>query len=172
MRSERLLTTPRFSIERLTFDVKGVEQQRAVVRHPGSVVIIPLLGDGRVCLIKNHRVAVGETLIELPAGTLEPHESPVACAKREVIEETGYEAGSLLELTAFFAAPGILDEKMHLFLAEDLHPGEARREPGEQIENYVVSLEDALGLIASGKIHDAKTMVGLLLVARRLEQAG
>jgi ADP-ribose pyrophosphatase len=93
---------------------------------------------------------------------LEPDEPPLETAHRELIEETGYRAGQLKLMTAFFAAPGILDEWMHLFLATELTAGSPAREPGERIENYVVTVDHALDMVRRGEIHDAKTIVGLL----------
>jgi ADP-ribose pyrophosphatase len=160
---ENLLQTPRFRVERLQRKLAdGTLKQREIVRHPGSVVIVPLLNDCRVCLIRNFRMAVDRPLVELPAGTLEQGEQPADCAARELIEETGYRAGRLERLTSFYAAPGILDEHMHLFLATDLTPGPPQREAGEEIENLIVSWDEALAMIEHGEIRDAKTMVGLM----------
>lgn len=159
-----LLETSRFRVveaEQLAKD--GSSRQRQIVRHPGAVVILPLLDDGRICLIRNFRIAVGQTLIELPAGTLEPNEPPIATAGRELIEETGYRAARIEPLREFFLSPGILDERMHLFVATGLTLGETAREPGEEIENLLVDWPAALGMIAKGEIQDAKTIVGLLL---------
>jgi ADP-ribose pyrophosphatase len=129
-------------------------------------VIVPLLDDGRVCLIRNWRVAVGKTLIELPAGTLEPPEPAIETAEGELIEETGYRAKRIEFLHAFFLSPGILDEKMHLYLATGLTEGETAREEGEEIENWVVPLEEAVAMVFRGEIEDAKTIVGLLWIER------
>ena len=172
MQSEQILKSRIFSVERLTYaTASGQAMQRDVVRHPGSVAIVPILNDGRVCLIKNRRVSVEKTLIEIPAGTMEPPEPALACARRELIEETGYHAGSLKKLASFFPAPGILDEEMHLFLATDLSAGEPAREAGEQIENYVVDLNEAKKMVFNGEIRDAKTIVGLLMLTQsELEQ--
>ncbi len=159
---ERLLECDRFAVERIQFTLTdGSVHQRDVVRHPGSVVILPLLADGQVCLIRNYRASVGKTLIELPAGTCEPHESPRDTAARELVEETGFVAGLLRQVAEFYAAPGILDEKMVLYLATELEQVHPRREAGEQIENLVVSLEEARDLVEQGVICDAKTIVGL-----------
>lgn len=159
-----LLKTDRFSITRISRKLpSGPLKQREVIRHPGSVVILPLLGDDQICLIENQRMAVDRVLIELPAGTLDAGESPHDCARRELIEETGYRAGQLEKLTGFYAAPGILDEYMHLYVARDLIAGPPEREPEEEIQNRVVSWSEALEMIESGEICDAKTMVGLLL---------
>lgn len=165
MNAEKLFESRIFSIERLTYETPhGGEMQRDVVRHPGSVAIIPILDDGRICLIKNRRVTVDETLIEIPAGTMEPPEPPLECARRELIEETGYRAGKMELLRTFYPAPGILDEKMHLFIATDLEAGEPEREAYEQIENYVLSIKQAKSMVAAGEIKDAKTMISILLL--------
>ncbi len=159
-----LLTASRFrveSIERTAPD--GSVRRREVVRHPGAVTILPLVDAEHVCLIRNYRVSVQRTLIELPAGTLEPNEDPATTAERELIEETGYRAGRIEKLHEFFLSPGILDERMHLYLATDLTAGETAREPGEEIENLVVNWTTALEWVRRGQIEDAKTIVGLLL---------
>jgi ADP-ribose pyrophosphatase len=135
---------------------------REVVRHPGSVVIVPEVDDRHVCLISNFRVSVGETLIELPAGTLDPNEDPSDCAMRELTEETGYTANRMSSIFAFYPAPGILDERMHLFVATELTAGAPAREPGEEIENLVVTWDEADQMVRDNKIYDAKTIVGLV----------
>ena len=164
MATDPLLVTERFrveEVERQAFD--GNVRTRAVIRHPGAVTIIPMVDADHVCLIRNFRVSVDDTLIELPAGTLEPPELPDAAAHRELIEETGYRAGKLTKIHSFYLSPGILDERMHLFVAERLEEVGARREPGEEIENYIVSWSEAIALVHDGSIQDAKTLVGLLL---------
>lgn len=165
MAEELLLETKRFHVVRDSFVTRsGQTKSREIVRHPGAVVIVPLLADGSVCLIRNYRISVNQTLIELPAGTLEAGESPQPCAERELIEETGYRAGSVKPLHSFFLSPGILDERMHLFLATDLKLGETAREEGEEITNLVVPWEEAIAMIFRGEIQDAKTIAGLLYV--------
>jgi ADP-ribose pyrophosphatase len=120
-----------------------------------------LPGD-RVVLIRNFRPAVGRTLIELPAGTLEAREDPGEAARRELLEETGYRAGRIELLCQFFMSPGILHERMHLFAASELAPGSTRLDVGEQIEPLVVSWDEALEMTRDGRIEDAKTLTGLL----------
>ena len=165
--SSVLLVTPRFTVVRESHPTsRGGVRTREIVRHPGAVVILPLLDDGRVCLIRNYRVSVKQTLIELPAGTLEPPEEPIVTAERELTEETGYRAAKLEELHAFYLSPGILDERMHLFLATGLTPGQPAREAGEEIENLVLPWEEAVQMALDGRIQDAKSIVGLLLVDR------
>ena len=168
---ELLLETRRFSVTRIASRLASNRiKHREVIRHPGSVVILPLLDEGQICLIENHRVAVDRVLIELPAGTLDAGEAPLDCARRELIEETGFRPGQLDLLTSFYAAPGILDERMHLFVARELTPGEPAREEEEEIRNRVVSWSQAWQMIDSGEIQDAKTLIGLLLYARQIAQ--
>jgi len=163
--SELLLTTSKFRVVRETVTTsRGKKKTREIIRHPGACVIVPLLDDGRVCLIRNWRIAVGKTLTELPAGTLEPNEPPHITAERELIEETGYRAAKIEFLHAFFLSPGILDEKMHLYLATGLTAGETALEEGEEIENWLVPWDEAIAKVFCGEIHDAKTIVGLLWV--------
>ena len=163
-----LLTTPKFRVvEHILPPVgKRPELRRQVIEHPGAVTIIPLVDAVRVCLVRNYRVAVGQTLIELPAGTLEPNEPPRETAKRELREETGYTAERWRELPAFFMSPGMLHERMHLFVAEDLTPGPPAREPGEEIDNLVVPWSEAVAMAERGEIEDAKSLVGILLWER------
>lgn len=164
MDTEPLLVTPRFRVEQVHQPLAdGGTLTRAVVRHPGAVTIIPMVDPEHVCLIRNFRVSVQQTLVELPAGTLEPPDSPEATAHRELIEETGYRAGQLRQLHRFYLSPGILDERMHLFLAQQLDFVGARREPGEEIENLIVAWPEAIKLVRDGVIQDAKTIVGLLM---------
>lgn len=170
MNSEQLFKSRIFSVERLSYESSiGDSLTKDVVRHPGSVAILPVLDDGRLCLIKNFRVSVADTLIEIPAGTMEPPEPPLDCAYRELIEETGYRAGAMKPISRFFPAPGILDEEMHLFVATGLEAGDPAREANEQIENYIVTLDEAMRLMSVGEIRDAKTMLGILLY-RNMEQ--
>jgi ADP-ribose pyrophosphatase len=167
MPEELLLTTERFRVVRDSFVTSGGQTKcREIVRHPGAVVIVPMLDDGRVCLIKNFRHSVRQTLIELPAGTLDPGESPQTTAERELIEETGYRASSVKHLHSFYLSPGILDERMHLFLATGLQEGDTARELGEEITNLIVPWDEAIAMIFRGEIQDAKTIASLLYVDR------
>jgi ADP-ribose pyrophosphatase len=140
----------------------GSRHAKEIVRHPGAVTILPLLDDGRVCLVENYRVAVGQTLLELPAGTREPGEDPAETARRELAEETGYRAGRIEQLAAFYMSPGVLDERMFLYLATDLTSGPMAPDVGEEIRPVLVSWPDAVTMIRDGRIQDAKTLVGLL----------
>ena len=135
---------------------------RHVIVHPGAVGILPLLDDGRVVLLRQYRVAVDSYLIELPAGTLEPGEEPIVTARRELIEETGYTAGTMKPLITFYTSPGILREKLHLFVATGLTPGKSALEDGEDIELLIAEWDEIREWIARGEITDAKTLIGLL----------
>lgn len=141
----------------------GQPVQRDIVIHPGAVAILPLVDAGRVCLLRNRRPNVGDTLIEIPAGTLEPGEDPEAAAPRELAEETGYRAGRWRRLAEFYPSPGVLSEKTHLFVAEELAPGEMQLERDEDLEPFVVSWDQAVAWALDGTIRDAKTLVALLL---------
>jgi ADP-ribose pyrophosphatase len=162
--SQHLLTTERFRVEQVTRKLAGGQTRtRAIVRHPGAVAIIPMVDADHVCLINNYRVSVDRTLLEIPAGTLEGNHSTLDMARRELKEETGYEASSLQQIAWFYLSPGVLDEKMTIFVAQGLTPGKPERELGEEIENRVVPWDDAIGMIFSGEITDAKTIAALLM---------
>lgn len=169
MTDERLLLQcARFRVAQI--DVTGHDgriHQYDAIRHPGAVVLLPLLDDGSVVMIENHRHVVGETLLELPAGTIDPNESPQRCAARELAEETGYRAEQLEKLHEFYSCPGICDELMHLYLARGLSSGNPAREATEMIENRIVTRPQVVEMLAQGRIRDAKTLIGLyaLLVA-------
>ena len=164
---EVIFQAQRFSVERvLQVAPDGSKYIREIVRHPGAVVILPLLDDGQVVFIRNYRAAVNETLIELPAGTLDRPDDPLSTAKRELAEETGYRAGNIELLLTFCMSPGILDEKMHLFLATALTAGEMALEQGEDIQPFSCTWDESLAMVRRGEIRDAKTLVGLLYYER------
>ena len=162
----------RFRVEQaIQISPDGSRHIREVVRHPGAVVILPLLDDGRVCFIRNYRVAVDQTLIELPAGTLEPDEEPAVTAIRELAEETGYRAGRIEHLITFCMSPGILDEQMHLFVAKGLQSGPTALEAGEDIQPLTCTWDEALRMVRQAEIRDAKTLVALLYYQTLLRDA-
>ena len=156
----------RVGIDTLT-TASGETIRRDVVLHPGAVVILPVLDRERIVLLRNHRWVVGETLWEVPAGTLEPNETVESCARRELEEETGYRCDRLTPRGFLYASPGVLDEKLHLFIAEGLTAGPSRPEADEQLEPVIVPLNDAIAMCLDGRIKDAKTIT-LLLTWERL----
>ena len=140
----------------------GVRAAREVVAHPGSVVVMPCLADGRVVLVRQFRYAVGQSLWELVAGSLKPGERPLAAARRELVEETGYRARKFNLLLKFFPSPGFLSEEMHLVEALELTLAKAEPEEDERIEVGRFTRTELREMMASGKIRDGKTLIGLL----------
>jgi ADP-ribose pyrophosphatase len=144
----------------------GFVHKREVIHHVGSVVILAIdetqdPKDPIVILERQYRHAVGKFLLELPAGRIEPKESPLAAAKREMIEETGYRAKRWTPLAKYYASPGFLGERMQIYLARDIREGTAQPEADEQIEILRIPLSEAMALVHSNKIQDGKTLIGL-----------
>jgi ADP-ribose pyrophosphatase len=140
-----------------------------VVRHPGGAAVLPLHEDGSITLIRQLRPAVGDFLLEIPAGRLSPGEDPKVCASRELIEETGLQAESVVSLGILRPSPGVMDEVVHLYLATGLSQGDATPEEYEEIDCVRLSLEDALNLAANGEITDGKTIAALMRAERLIK---
>jgi ADP-ribose pyrophosphatase len=171
MPEKLLLQCARFNVSTIEMvDREGRHIVREVIRHPGAVVLLPLLGDGRIVMIDNYRRTVEETLLELPAGTIDPGEPPEQTAARELSEETGYRAAKLEKVHEFYSCPGICDELMHLYVATGLEAGEPNREATEQIENRILGRDEVVDLMARGAVRDAKTLVGLYVSLQRYAQ--
>ena len=170
--SSTVLCTGRvFSVRRdQVVEPSGLEATREIVVHHGSVVVLPVLPDGRIVLIRQYRYAAGQYLWELVAGHKEPGENPVAGARRELREETGYRARRIQKLLDVFPSPGLLGERMEIFLAEGLTKGKARPEDDEKITQQIVTLREAERWIRSGKIRDAKSVSGILYYAAFVAQ--
>ena len=156
----------RLELHNLEDEETGRRHKREVCVHPGAVVVLPFVDPEHIILIRNRRYAVGETLVELPAGTLEKGEDPMNCAGRELVEETGFLAGRLKSLGDFYTSPGILSEKMYAFAAYDLTRATASPDEGEEIDIAPASLEEAVDMIRYGQIKDAKTIATLLMYER------
>jgi len=164
---KHLFQAKRFAIEEVHEKLaNGSSLVRHVVRHPGAVVVLPLIDDERVCLIRTYRVAIDRWNLELPAGTLDKNLPPLEVAHLELQEETGYRAETMVPVHTFAMSPGILDEKMHFYAATGLSPGEAAREAGEQMSNVIVTWAEIDRLLRDRQIIDAKTLVGLLWYMR------
>jgi ADP-ribose pyrophosphatase len=131
---------------------------RQVVHHPGAVVIVPQLADGRLILVAQYRFAVGETLLEFPAGTLEQGEEPLQCARRELTEETGYRAEHWRALGEIYSSPGFCDERQYLFMASGLAPEHAVGDEEEILEVKLLTVQEVEQAIADGALADAKSI--------------
>jgi ADP-ribose pyrophosphatase len=145
----------------------GVQGTREVVRQSGSVAALPVLADGRIVLVRQYRYAVDDLVWELPAGRRDADETPEAAARRELEEEVGLRAGSLEPLLVFWTTPGFCDEVMHLFRATQLEDVPPRPEADERIEQATFTLDDLMAMLRRGEIREGKTLVALLLEARR-----
>ena len=140
----------------------GLRTTREVITHPGSVVVLPVLPDGRIVMVRQYRHATREYLWELVAGRKEPEETPKQGAARELLEETGYRAKRFKVFLDVFPTPGFLQERMYLLLAEGLTAGEAQPEEDEKIEVRLFKLKDLKQMIKSGRLRDAKSIAGIL----------
>ena len=144
----------------------GREAAREVVEHRGAVAIVPRLDAETILMVRQYRQAVGETILEVPAGTLEPGEEPGACAARELEEEIGYRAGQLRPMFSQYLAPGYSSEVLHAYLGDDLRQTEVRPDADEDIEVVPVRADAIEAMILDGRIRDAKTIAALLVALR------
>lgn len=136
---------------------------REYVQHPGAVLVVPLLADGRLLLERQFRYALGQVFIELPAGKLESSEDPLAAAQRELLEETGYRGGQWLKLGVQHPCIGYSNEIIHTFLALHPHAGQQQRDADEFLEVFSVTFEEALQMVVRGEITDSKTISALFM---------
>ncbi len=148
----------------------NIRVRRDVIRHSGSIVVLPLDDSGRVLLERQYRYAAGMRMWELPAGRVDPGENPLAAAKRELIEETGYRASRWQKALFFYVSPGFLDESMTVYLASGLKQGIAQPEEDERIAVRFFPLQQAVRMATSGKIVDAKTIASLLWLEKKLHR--
>ena len=142
--------------------------EREVVHHAGSAVIVPVFDDGTIALVRQYRHPAQRYLLEVPAGTLERGEAPEKGAARELEEELGLVCGRLKKLSEFFVSPGFCEEKMWVYLATELTETEQRLEDDEVIEVVRIPFSQALSMITTGEIEDAKTIIGVMLAAPRV----
>jgi ADP-ribose pyrophosphatase len=163
LKSEVIFTGKSFGVRRdELIEPSGVRTMREVVTHPGSVVILPVLPDGKIVLVRQYRHATAQYLWELVAGRMEKGEDPKRGAARELIEETGFRAKKLTVFLDFFPTPGFLEERMYLLLAEDLTAGEAQPEEDEKLSVGTYSRTQLEEMIRTGRMKDAKSIAGLL----------
>ena len=147
----------------------GKTSKREIVEYAGAVAVVPINEKGELLLVRQYRYAVGETLLEIPAGKIEPGEDYASSAGRELTEETGYTAGNLKHLISFYSTPGFTNEQIHLFLATELSLKKQSLDEDEFIDVETVSMKQAPEMIMSGKIRDAKSVAGILTALRFLE---
>jgi ADP-ribose pyrophosphatase len=171
LKSEVLYQGKVFRLQRDTvIEPGGVQAERDIIVHPGSVVVLPVFEDGRVLLIRQYRHSIGEFLWELVAGRKELGETPIVAARRELVEETGYAAKRLRKLMRVVPTPGFVNEWMWIFAAEGLTQGAAQPEEDEKITPRIFTLKQAEKMIERGTLRDAKSICGLLYYTRFVKQ--
>jgi ADP-ribose pyrophosphatase len=143
----------------------GRKASREVVEHPGAVAILAVNDSGEAYFVRQYRQAVAEDLLEIPAGKLEPEESPAECAVRELAEEAGVKPKELRQIALYYSSPGFASERLYLFLATGLEPVEALQEAEENLQVSRIYLPEAIKMAREGKITDGKTIIALLLAA-------
>jgi ADP-ribose pyrophosphatase len=164
VRSRRILASPVFSLDRQTWRAPGGQTfERHSIQHPGAVAMLPRDARGRFLLVRQFRAAIKRELLEIPAGTLEPGEAPLACARRELIEETGFAARRWKKLGAIHNAPGYSSERIVLYLAWDLYPAHGEQDADEDVRAVALTRAALNAAIRSGRLTDAKTLSALLL---------
>ena len=153
-----------FNVDRLRVELPdGRVAIRDVVRHPGAVAIVALTEDGRICLVRQYRTALGRVTVEIPAGKLAPGEDPLECAGRELLEETGMSAEKIAFLTTIATSDGFCDELIHIYMATGLEFSRSDPDADEFINVDLVPLEELVDAVLDGRIEDAKTVVGALI---------
>jgi ADP-ribose pyrophosphatase len=163
LKSEMVYEGKVFGVRRdLVREPGGVRATREVITHPGSVVVLPVLGDGRIVMIQQYRHATRQYLWELVAGRIDGGESVKKAAARELLEETGYGARRYSEFLDIFPTPGFLEERMHILLAEGLTAGKAQPEEDEKIISRPYKVEELKRMMKTGKLRDGKSIAGIL----------
>lgn len=157
---------------KVTYDiaeVNGRDAWREVVHHPGATAIVAITNEGKIVMERQFRYALGRPLLEIPAGKLDPKESPLHCAQRELAEETGYRAKDWTDLGVICTSPGFCDEVLHLYLARNLEAGETNWDPDEYVELEYMTLDQVLAAMAKEDIKDAKSLTALMLALPHLK---
>ena len=147
----------------------GIAVDFDIIRHPGASAMVPLSNNRTVILIKQYRHAVGDFIWEIPAGTLDPDETPLECAKRELAEETGFLADKWEKIGEITPVPGYSDERIHLFIAANLKPTEQNLDEDEMLNVHEVEMNNAIEMIHKGVIQDGKTIAGLFMARHWLQ---
>ncbi|MGI6004242.1 MAG: NUDIX hydrolase [Christensenellales bacterium] len=145
---------------------------REIIRHPGAAAVVPVDDGGNVILVHQFRHAIGRVTLEIPAGRLEPDEDPYVCAARELEEETAKKTGKLVLLNAMASSPGIFSEVIHIYLATELSEGRFHFDRDEFIHVRTIAMDDAIDMVMTGQIQDAKTIVGLFAAREYLRKNG
>jgi ADP-ribose pyrophosphatase len=162
-----------FNVNRLRVELPdGRQALRDVVRHPGAVAVVALTDDGRICLVRQYRTSLARVTVEIPAGKLDPGEDPLACARRELKEETGMEASQMAFLTTIATSDGFTDELIHIYMATGLQFVNSAPDDDEFINVDLVPLSELIDAVLDGRIEDCKTVTGALIcdaVSRRLD---
>jgi len=165
---EQVFDGERISLRRDRLKFGDREATREVVVHPGAAAAVPLLDDNNVLLVEQYRHSVGATLFEIPAGTLEDGESPEECITRELVEEVGFRTDSLEQLVTIAPSPGVMTERISIYLARGSEVGGQKLDPGEELTVARMSMAEALEAVSTGELVDAKSFIGLVEAARRM----
>jgi ADP-ribose pyrophosphatase len=160
------------NVDEIEYNGTGNRASRQVAHHPGGSVVVPIKSDRKIILISQYRYPHRKSVIEFPAGKLEHAEDPLDCAKRELAEETGYTSNKISKLGKIFTTPGFCDEILHIYLAEDLIPGDHAREEGEEgMEMLELTIDEIEKKIQDEEIVDGKTICGIHFLRQRNQKA-
>jgi ADP-ribose pyrophosphatase len=162
LNSKKIFSGRILNLKHLTVKLPdGNKAKREIIYHPGASAIIPILPGNKVIFVKQYRKAAEKILLEIPAGTLDKNEPPIKCARRELIEETGYKAKHIKKILQFYTAPGYTSEIIHIFLAKGLSQIGKNTEPDEFLKTVILTKKEIQKLYKEGKIVDSKTLIGL-----------
>ncbi len=171
MKSEKIYEGKILSVRIDTVELPDKKySKREIVEHPGAVAIVPITREDEIVFVKQFRKATETVLLEIPAGKLEINEQPVECAKRELKEETGLDAEKMEYIFDYFSSPGYTNEKIHIFIATGVIPGEATPEDDEYIDVVKININEAMDMIHNGTIKDGKTIIGIFMAYERIKK--